>query len=385
MTSMRVCDAMLPALSLAFGSDAAETAQVIAGFALAYGVMQLVYGPLGDRFGRVRVVTGAALGCSLAALAAASSPSLDALNLARVAMGVGAAGIIPTALAWIGDSFALTQRQEVLARYMGATVMGMMTGAWAGGLFAQTVGWRWAFVSLAVLFALVALALVHALRQGAGQVPPPEVVDLGQAPAPATPRPSFVAQLRDVLSRPWSRWVMFVVAVEGGIVFGVTAFVPSVLHARFGLPLSQAGAVLAAFGLGGLVFSRLAARLLRRFGPPTVAAGGTLTLVAGLLMLAFMPHWAFSIPGCGVAGLGFYALHNALQLNATQLSPQARGTGVSLFASALFFGQSAGVAISARAFAVLSPALCFGVAAAGMALLGLVFAQSMRRQPAAAV
>lgn len=381
MTSMRVCDAMLPALSLAFGSDAASTAQVIAGFALAYGVMQLVYGPLGDRFGRVRVVTGAALGCSLAALAAAASPTLDALNLARVAMGVGAAGIIPTALAWIGDSFALTQRQEVLARYMGATVMGMMTGAWAGGLFAQTVGWRWAFVSLSVLFALVALALGHALRQGAGQVPSPGSVDLGQDPAAAAPRPPFVAQLRDVLRRPWSRWVMFVVALEGGIVFGVTAFVPSVLHARFGLPLAQAGAVLAAFGLGGLVFSRLAARLLRRFGPPTVAAGGTLTLVTGLLMLAVMPHWALSIPACGVAGLGFYALHNALQLNATQLSPQARGTGVSLFASALFFGQSAGVAICARAFALWSPGWVFGAAALGMAALGLVFARSMAGRP----
>src|SRR3712207_7161731 len=44
-------------------------------------------------------------------------------------------------------------------------------------------------------------------------------------------------------------------------------------------------------------------------------------------------------------GLGFYMLHNTLQTNATQMTPEARGTAVSVFSSALYIGQMAGVAL----------------------------------------
>ncbi len=390
MASMRLCDAMLPALSQTFSSDPGATAQVISGFALAYGVMQLVYGPLGDRFGRTRIVALALLLCAAAAATAAASSSLPALVAARVAMGMGAAGVIPTALAWIGDTFPLTQRQEVLARYTGATVLGMMTGAWCGGLFAQTLGWRWAFVAVALLFGAVSLTLWRTIQTQArtqaeaasrGLSSGADGLATTSASPPNNPpdanRPPYAQQVKDVLSQPWSRLVLAVVAIEGACVFGVTAFVPSVLHASFDVPLAQAGAVLAAFGVGGLVFSRTAARMLRRWGPPRVAAGGVVTLTVGLGTLAVMPHWAFSVPGCGIAGLGFYALHNALQLNATQLSSRARGTGISLFACALFFGQSAGVALAAWAFTQFPPGLCFAVTAGVMLVVGLGFAWRM--------
>ena len=50
---------------------------------------------------------------------------------------------------------------------------------------------------------------------------------------------------------------------------------------------------------------------------------------------------------CGLLGFGYYMLHNTLQTNATQMLPEARGTAVAGFSSALFLGQSAGVALAA--------------------------------------
>jgi predicted MFS family arabinose efflux permease len=41
-------------------------------------------------------------------------------------------------------------------------------------------------------------------------------------------------------------------------------------------------------------------------------------------------------------GLGFYMFHNTLQTKATQMTPEARGTAVAIFSSALYFGQTAG-------------------------------------------
>jgi len=159
MMSMRLCDAMLPALAQTFGAQPGDAARVISAFAIAYGLLQLAYGPLGDRFGKPLVISIATFACSAGALAAATSPTLDALTWSRVVMGAGAAGIIPLTMAWIGDQVPYLQRQEVLARLLGSTVLGMMAGSWAGGALAETVGWRAGFFAMALLFALIGVAL----------------------------------------------------------------------------------------------------------------------------------------------------------------------------------------------------------------------------------
>src|SRR5262245_37528064 len=81
MMSMRMCDVMLPALAQYFDTRVAEAASTVSLFALAYGLLQLVYGPLGDRFGKPRVICVATFGCAGAALAAAAAPSLQWLAL----------------------------------------------------------------------------------------------------------------------------------------------------------------------------------------------------------------------------------------------------------------------------------------------------------------
>ncbi len=77
MASMRVGDSLVPALSAGFGARAGRSAQVISAFALAYGLAQLIDGTLGDRYGKVRIVALATLGCVAGNAAAAFSPTLD--------------------------------------------------------------------------------------------------------------------------------------------------------------------------------------------------------------------------------------------------------------------------------------------------------------------
>ena len=103
MASMRWCDALLPVLSSEFSTTAGQTGAVVYGFAIAYGLMQLVYGPLGDRLGKYTVVSYATLACTVGAVASALAPSLGWLTMARVLTGATAAGVIPLAMAWVGD------------------------------------------------------------------------------------------------------------------------------------------------------------------------------------------------------------------------------------------------------------------------------------------
>ena len=372
MASMRWCDALLPALSAEFGTTAGRSAQVIYAFTIAYGVLQLVYGPLGDRLGKTRVVGGAVVACTLGGAACAFAAGVGWLTAARALNGAAAAGIIPLAMAWVGDQVPIERRQPVLASLLASTVTGMIAGQWLAGVFADTLGWRWGFGAVALLFASAAFALGRALRRAAAD-------DAMHAVA-AGPTASAGTRMRRVLAEPLARRVLATVALEGGFAFSAMAFAPSHLHGRFGISVSAAGAVLAFVGVGGLVYSRSVRWLLARMSAPAMARAGGLMAGAAWLLVAFAPHWAAAVPLSLAAGLGFYMIHNTLQTQATQMAPAQRGTAVSLFAFALFAGQSAGTGLAAWAVDRVSTATVLAACGIGLALLGLGY-NTLVREP----
>jgi predicted MFS family arabinose efflux permease len=335
MVSVRVCDPMLVTLADEFGVRTGDAAAVIAAFAIAYGLMQLVYGPIGDRVGKLRVIFAAALACSLACVLTALAPTLPLLVAARVFMGAAAAGIIPLTMAWIGDQVPYDQRQETLARLLLATVSGIMAGQWLGGIAAETLGWRSAFGLLAVLFFTSAWLLRDAVR---AQVSGGATVSMGQ---------SLRASGR-VLRLPRVRWVLGVTVLEGAMAFGTLSFAPARLAEAYGLSAATSGAVMVLYGVGGLVYAWFARRWLRLLGERGLARCGGVLIAFGLLSLAWPLHVLLSALGCLSAGLGFYMLHNTLQTQATQMAPESRGTAVTLFACMLFMGQSLGVLLIGR-------------------------------------
>ena len=378
MVSMRVCDPMLVALSLEYRITTGDASAVIASFAVAYGVLQLVYGPLGDRVGKLRVIIGATAACALFSAMTALAPRFPLLVAARAAMGAAAAGIIPLSMAWIGDQVPYEQRQETLARLMVATVTGMMAGQWFGGFATETLGWRSALAALAVLFAAAAVLLLrHARAAGALRTP----VDDGAAPFSLA---AYLAGTLALLRVPRVRWVLCVVAIEGALAFGTLAFVPARMVDGFGLSASAAGGVMVLYGVGGLVYSVFARRWLALLGEQGLALAGAGLICAGMLALAWAPAVAWAVLGCFLAGVGFYMLHNTLQVQATQMAPQARGTAVTLFACLLFLGQSTGVLVVA--FSVdrgwLPPV--FSAAALGILVLGFLVSRRVQARGAAA-
>lgn len=368
---MRVCDPLLPALANEFAVSTGVAAQVISAFAIAYGLLQLFYGPLADRYGKFQVVSIAVLGCAASNLAAGLAPSLGWLVAFRAATGGTAAAIIPLTMAWIGDAVAYERRQEVLARLLSATVVGMIAGQWAGGVFADTLGWRSVFIALALLFAASGIAMRIAITRGRSTV---AAAQAAKASATGDARSSYLQRLRAVVGVPWAREVLAISIVEGAVAYSAFAFVPSYLHARFGLSMAWAGAVLALYGVGGFCYSRLAPRMLSRWGESGLASRGGIVLAAVFATLAATPHWQWALPACFAGGLGFYMLHNTLQTHATQMAPTVRGTAVSLFSCALFFGQSIGVVAAAWIVDHVSTRAVFVAAAVALPVLAWGFA-----------
>ena len=365
MASMRICDPMLVVLGQEFQVSTGDASAVVSVFAVVYGVLQLFYGPLGERFGKLRVVSLAVSACAVFSAITALSVNLPMLVIMRGFMGAAAAGIIPLSMAWVGDQVPYERRQEILAKLMSATVLGMMSGLWFGGFAADTVGWRSAFVLLAAMFGVAAVLLLRRLRQQAKR----------QAQLVPVAVPGLWAAFRltgQLLGTPRVRWILTVTAAEGALVFGAMAFMPTHLHQQFGLSVVAAGSVMMLYGVGGLLYSQMARRWLAWLGERGLVRTGAALVVVGLLVLAWGSGVWLGMLACLMTGLGFYMLHNTLQVQATQMAPAARGSAVTLFACSLFFGQSTGVLLMAQSVDLGWLAYAFTAAAVGVSGLGVL-------------
>ena len=337
--SLRLTDALLPLFTREFSISLGHAASVVTAFSVAYGLSQLLFGPLGDRYGKYRVVAWACAACALTASLCGWSRGIDQLVAARLLAGATAAAIIPLSMAWIGDVVAYEQRQPVLARFLIGQILGLSAGVWLGGFAADHLDWRVPFFGIGVGFAIIS-AVLFALDRRL-----PERARLRQAAGGGHAIARMVDGFVHVLRRPWARTVLATVLLEGACLYGAFAFIATHLHGRFGVPLATAGSVVMLFGLGGLLFALASRALVRRLGEVGLTAIGGAIVAAALIAIGIAPQWWWAVPGCFAAGLGFYMLHNTLQANATQMAPERRGAAVSAFASCFFLGQAIGVAI----------------------------------------
>lgn len=374
-SSMRVMDAAIPRLSSDFHVGLRHAANVVTVFAVAYGCLQIVFGPAGDRFGKLRVILFACCCAAFASAACALAPTFGVLLLARAFAGASMASMMPLSMAWIGDNVPYGERQPVLARFLVGQIAGIAAGQAAGGIATDLLSWRAPFVFLASWFVLMALLLVRLVRL------PEHRGTTGDAS-----RLGLVAQCRSVLVRPWARRVLVTVFIEGVALYGPFAFFATHLHIKHGLSLGLAGSMLVAFAIGGVSFAFGAGRLVGRLGEAGLARGGGLLMFVGILLVALgpasMPTALFAMPGLFAMGLGFYMLHNTLQINATQMAPDSRGTSVALFASSFFIGQSTGVALAGLIVERVQTTPVMVAGAAVLLAVGLTFSVMRTRRDA---
>lgn len=333
---VRVVDTLLPQIAADLNTSVGIASIVVTAYAFIHATSLLLAGPIGDRAGKYRSI---AIACALSAITVALcglAQSLSSLTLARFASGITVAWIVPLAIAFIGDVVPYDQRQEVIGRFLAGQIAGQLFGQAAGGVIGDYFGWRTVFFVLAALFAIAAVALAFELATN----------PLTGAGARQTARHPL-ADYTTVLTNPWARFVLLITGIEGGLVFGVFAYVGADLHLRFGLSFSAVGLIVAAFAIGGLAYAATVRALMDRLGQNRIATMGGVVMGAAFLTLAVQPTWLLAPVAIAGVGYGFYMLHNTLQTVGTQMSPEARGTALGLFATAYYFGQSMGAALGA--------------------------------------
>jgi MFS family permease len=253
---------IIPQLRDAFDATTGAVAAAIPAYFVPFAAVQLVSGTIGERLGRRRVVRAGYVAYAVASAAAALAPGIGLFLVARAAAGAANAFLTPLVLAGLAEVSPSGRLGRTVGTFGAVQTAAIALSPACGGLLGA-IDWRLAFLAPAV----VALGLAL--------VPPPDA----QRGPDAEP-----ARLRAVLTRR--------VGVLSAAAFAAYAGVTSLgflvalrCSDAFGLGSSARGAVLAGFGVAGVLVGRAAGRLVDRVGGISVTALGALAcaLLVGLL------------------------------------------------------------------------------------------------------
>ncbi|WP_137726062.1 MFS transporter [Prescottella subtropica] len=341
-----VVTSMLPEIGDGLGVDANAAATSLTAYLLPFALVMLVSGTLGARWGRmrtVRVAYGVYLAASVACFAA---PTLELFLAARVLQGSANAFTTPLLLA----ALAAMTPQRALGRALGAfgalQAAGQTSAPLIGGLAAEA-DWRWAFLAIAVVAALLgAVGLPDAARS-----------------APTGPP----ARLRDAL-HPTVLRVGIVALLGWGALGGLGFLVAFRAENVFALDPAARGLLLTGFGVAGILTARPVGTLIDRIGARrTVLVGAT----AGAVLVAV----AGTVGSVAVVAAAWFVSGVASQfvlvgVNAAVLGDAGgnRGGAVSVVQS-LRFGGSALAPIALTPVYAVHPYASFLVPALLLALI----------------
>jgi MFS family permease len=275
-------------------------------FFLVYFLSSPIFGYLGDRYGRIRLMAGGAVLWSLATSLTYWVVSYPTLVLARGLVGVGEASFGTLAPAHLADLLPLNRRSRALGFFYLALPVGSALAYLVGGLVGSKWGWRPAFLLAGIPgMALAALILRlpgcggggHGVAQAGKPVLP--------APAPSPKPPSAHAHTglwagaRDLWRLPTLRRVTLGYGMITFTLGGLAFWMPRYLETAKGLEMAQAnyllfGTVTIAGGLGILAGGFLGDRLLKyTLKAPLLVSGIGVALslpLAGMTIFAGNPH-----------------------------------------------------------------------------------------------
>lgn len=295
-------DVMLPALSV-IGRDlgiAVENHQqlVLSVYVGCFGLGQLIYGPLADRYGRRPVLLGAMIVFALMSFIAALANSFETLLLARAFQGLSAAATRILATSIIRDCYSGRRMARVMSLVFMVFLSVPVIAPTVGQLILLVAPWHWIFYFLGG-FGL-AVMLWAGLRL-------PETLD----PARRRPIniPAIAAGAKKVLSNRYSIGYAIAGSCAFGGMFGFLNSIPQIIEHVFHAPelLALCFAIMGGMmSVAALINSRIVERLGSRLVSHVALIG--FILVCGVKLAFVLMHWESLLSFTLLSGLTFFLI-----------------------------------------------------------------------------
>ncbi|WGF86867.1 multidrug effflux MFS transporter [Marinivivus vitaminiproducens] len=266
----------LPAIADDLATSAANAQLTIGLFFAGFAVMQLVCGPLADRYGRRPVLIGGLVIFLLTSAACALASTIEILLLARFGQAFGAACGPVIARAIVRDLYEPRDAGRVLGTIATAMALAPLVAPVLGGWLTVAFGWRSNFVLL-TLIGVALIAVVIATVPETQRVRQPDALN---------PR-IMAANFASLLRQPTFVGFSLCVGFASGSLFAWISSSSFVVIDYFGVPAQHFGLIFGIVILGFALGAFAGSRLTGRFGPARVVGVAThAALVAALVMLA---------------------------------------------------------------------------------------------------
>jgi len=346
-----------------------ETAALLAAAFAAYGLTQPVLGPVADAVGKTKVMIACLALLTVASFLSAIVTQFWLLMVLRILAGIACGGSFPIGMAIVSDLAPLSQRQVTIGRLLTATISGNLLGAAAAGVIADVIHWRGVFIVLGVISTAALVVGLFGLRHVA--TGPRHPLDIR----------SVLRRNREIFAIRNARICYLMVAFEALFMFGIFPYV-AVLLLRGGEPrASIAGLVVAAFAIGGMVYSLSVRQLLRWFGQKNIMMAGGVLGAVGLFIVAPGPSWPVQAFAFAAMGCGFYMLHASIQVYVTELAPATRSSAVAFHTFSFFVGGGISPIAYGLGLEQLGAPITLSIAAVGIVVVGVVSAQLLVKAP----
>ena len=355
-----------------------QLASLTTAFVVLYAIVGIPLGRLADTQRRPQLLAGAVAVWSLFTALSGAAGSFALHTLARMGVGIGEAGLAPTANSLIADLVPPARRARTISLFMLGLPLGIGASYLVSGIVAQaTGGWRPALYVAAVpgvILAVLALFIVDPVRTGA----PATAGAPGVQPLATT----FADSIRQVLAVRTMWWIIASGALLNLVMYALSAFSTSYYIRYHGLDIEHANRFNAlTFGLAGGIGMLLGGWLGDRVGTRgpagrlQLAALGA-TVAAPLLWLALEQPRGVAWNYAGItfaATLCIYLYYSNVYAAIHDLVPASvRGMAMSVYFLVFYIFTAVGLVLFGQlSDAMAARALATGVTAADSRAVGL--------------
>lgn len=327
----------------------------ITAHALAYAALQLMWGPLSTRVGRIRVLTISTAIAAAANLASALAPDAIWFVTARTISGGAFAATFAAVLTYYGDTLPLARRPAAMSTLAIATSLALAVGTLGAAAVAQWASWRLVFGVFAVITAMLI----------------PAIAGLADARGDADER--IIGQITRLGRNRWALLIFVLTAAEGALLIGVFNLLPVALQ-HTGASVFVSGLTTAAYGVAVVATSFVLRRVVARIPPwaMMIVGGSSAALAFVTLAIAVTPLTV--LVAAAAMGVAWAFGHTTLQTWVTDAASDSRAMGMTFFSISLMLGGAAGAALATLAVEREQLVLLFGGAVVLAAAFGAVAA-----------
>lgn len=348
-----------------------------------------VYGKLADLFGRRPLMYFGIAMFLVGSILAGAAWSMPVLIVARALQGLGAGAVQPIGMTIIGDIYSLEERAKVQGYVASVWAIASVLGPTLGGLLSQMLSWRfifWVNLPLCLIAAWMLRRFHERLdRVGSGR---PQVDYLGAALLTLATTLVVLGLLEGGQSWAWASWqtaaifggalslfAAFAVVerrvaepilplwvfrsrtmrvtsaislLVGGLVLGLSSYVPTLGQEVAGASAIVSGFTLATLTLGWPLAATVAGRLYLSVGFRTTGLLGVALTIVGSVVLVASPvqSLGYVALACGLIGFGMgWVAAPALVVAQASVAWAERGVATAANMFARSFGSAVGVAV----------------------------------------